>query len=175
MANASEFSENTIKDNVSNEETPYTLGGIASLYNNSYYEVSKFDYLKYAGTGIGVTGGFYKYNADKTGIVPATSASEARFFAVCPPQKLEKKRVNNYTALVGFAENGNAIACIDLSMSGYQDTFYILTKAEVKKDDFITFHDEYGVEKAGDGDTKLAKVVRGGYAGSVIEVDFNVK
>ena len=153
MASVSEFSENTIKDNVSNEETPRTLGGIASLYNNSYYEVSKFDYLKYAGTGIGITGGFYKYNSDKTGIVPAASASEARFFAVCPPQKLEKKRVNNYTALVGF----------------------VLTKAEVKKGDFITFNDEYGVKKAGDGDTKLAKVVNGGYAGSVIEVDFNVK
>jgi hypothetical protein len=175
MASVSEFSENTIKDNVSNEETPYTLGGIASLYNNSYYEVSKFQFLKYTDNGIGVTGGFYKHNPDKTGIVPATSASEARFFAVCTPQKLEKKRVKNYNALVGFAENGDAIACIDLEMSGYQATFFTLTKEEVKKDDFITFNDEYGVRKAVDGDTKLAKVVRGGYAGSVIEVDFNVK
>lgn len=175
MASVSEFSGNTIKDNISNEETPYTLGGIARLYNNSYYEVSRFQPLKYTENGIGVTGGFYKYNSDKTGIVPATSASEARFFAVCPPQKLEKKRVNNYNALVGFAETGNTIDCIDLEVSGYQTTFFVLTKAEVKKDDFITFNDEYGVKKAGDGDTKLAKVVRGGYAGSVIEVDFNVK
>lgn len=181
MANANDFLDVQMKSMISNEPNPKTLGYAEEIYSFHTLELSKLVFKEYKGDGICVSGGLYKDNEDKTGVIPATSASDARYYAVGRPQSLVRMHSKNYNFLIHPAKQGNAedlMGFIDLSISGYQLAFNVFVKDNVKADDYITMDasdNEYTFKKVLNDEKKLAVVVTGANANGVASVNFNVK